>query len=284
MAPIYGFGALTPWEGMKRMKMAFTGKGSFEYYGAWGYKTLMTGVKAGSLASQLSLGNVVLSATELTGKAIGGMFGIQNDDFIKAMSNARQGGLAKLFGSVETTTAPPTKKQRLKLFNDLKKKNKYSNIMQIRKTYKEALSKLKGKTKTTATGLTKFMYWMGGETVGGGTAMIKMGGKGALGIGARAAAGLSGVGTALFLTDILSLPIKAGIDRVESGLTDLATGILQWQKEAALPDFGKGRIPTAMSSSGAATERRRAIQASYSARINPSNRMFGNEARYHHNR
>ena len=75
--------------------------------------------------------------------------------------------------------------------------------MQIRKTYKEALSKLKGKTKTTATGLTKFMYWMGGETVGGGTAMIKMGGKGALGIGARDG-NIFSSGTGITLVSIIS--------------------------------------------------------------------------------
>ena len=51
-----------------------------------------------------------------------------------------------------------------------------------------------------------------------------------------------------------------------------------------MPDFGTGRIPNALQSAGAGTERRRAIQAAYSAKINPSNRMFGNEARFHHSR
>ena len=54
--------------------------------------------------------------------------------------------------------------------------------------------------------------------------------------------------------------------------------------EIKKPEFGRGRIAASMMSQGAATERQRAISASYKAKVAPSNRMYGTEAMYHHSR
>ena len=301
---MYGFATLNPLEGMRRFGMAFTG-GKFEYGGAWGYKTLMTGVKP-SLWSNLSLGNVVLSGMEVGARGIGAAFDIADDPTIKMMSQARKVGLAGIFGKVDKV--PGTGKNYKKVLSakeiaDIKAKirsrwagPKYLtslndfNVEGYNKAVKASLkAAARNKTSTVkaATGLTSLMYWLGGETAAGGKAMVNVGGKGVgimAGIGGRLAAGLSGIGTAWLLYDVSTMLLGDPIDAAEAGVTDLATGLLQWQKEIVKPDFGTGRIHQAMSSAGAGTERRRAIQASYSARINPGNRMFGNEARYHHSR
>ena len=100
VAPIYGFATFNPMEMGRRLSMAVTGRGSFQYDGAWGYKTLMTGT-TGSIWSNLSLGNLVLSGVEATGKGLGSAFGLEKDPTIKMMSQARTKGLAGMFGQVD---------------------------------------------------------------------------------------------------------------------------------------------------------------------------------------
>ena len=99
---MYGSVAFNPLEAGRRIKYGITGKGSWRHEGAWGYKSLFTGVRHGSMLSQLSLGNVVLSGIEGIGKGIGHIAGVESNATIKAMSSARKHGLAGVFGGAKT--------------------------------------------------------------------------------------------------------------------------------------------------------------------------------------
>ena len=63
-----------------------------------------------------------------------------------------------------------------------------------------------------------------------------------------------------------------------------ARSFFQYVKEIQRPEFGRGRLHMAMASAGAATERQRAVRATYGNKINPTNRLMGTEAMYHHSR
>ena len=295
-AALYGFAATNPWQAMKRLgKALLPGQRTMEYQGAIGYKTLMTGVRPGSLWSNLSLGNVVLSGVQAGARGLGRAFDIADDPTIAAFSQARTKGLAGLFGTVEDVKGTGKNWQQVlskQEISDVRNKirNRWSGRRHV-SGYTDAMKQsLKAAARNKTVGAkavgagTQLMYWLGGTNAAGGKAMVQIGGKGLAGVGGRLAAGLSGIGTAWLLYDVTTAFTGSPFQAAQEGITDLATGLLQWQRDVAMPEFGTGQIPMAMQNAGAATERRRAIQASYSAKINPGNRMLGNEARYHHSR
>tara|TARA_Y100000310_G_C20693015_1_gene823634 strand:+ start:1759 stop:2811 length:1053 start_codon:yes stop_codon:yes gene_type:complete len=300
---MYGLAVINPIEGFSRLKAGLSvsgrglaGKTAFSYSGAWGYKTLFSGVKAGSLWSSLSLGNVVLSAAQLTGKGLGSM-GLAKEPLVKALMNARSTGIAGVTNA-GFQVGPKD------VIRNIRKSNRFNigahgqilkgkgiggrgrgfkTAARANKAYKAAVRAGIQSAAAEGTAWSRWLYWLGGEGVGGaGAATIKAGAK--MGIASRLALLGSGVGTAMIISDIASIATAPLISAAESGVTDLAATLFQWQKEIVKPEFGFGRLPIAMQSGAAATERQRAIRASYSAKINPKNRMMGNEASYHHSR
>jgi hypothetical protein len=229
--------------------------------------------------AKASLGNVVLSATEALGMFLRDTAGMQSSTIIQAMSNARRLGLAGMLnvteGGAQASTAAAMK-------------HKWAYYLAGRDPIAE---KAAGNLSTKILGDNK------SKIVG--TALKKVGGKGSLAISPLAAAtgvtiagGLAGkalsvASGAYSLYTIYQIGALAGgwaFKTSIAGMGEAATSIMTYLDEINKPNMGRGRIPTALLSDGAATERQRAIRASYASKINPANRMYGNEAQYHHSR
>jgi hypothetical protein len=121
----------------------------------------------------------------------------------------------------------------------------------------------------------------GGDTVGYMMNTSKLKGLAAITKGSRMAAGLRTLG----LVDIMALggaaALWAGGQVLEGASQAFAFGLDKAMDIQRL-DFGTGQLAPAFHAPGAATERQRAARAIYSAKINPSQRAFGNEARNLH--
>jgi len=238
------------------------------YGGPLGFRTLLTGMppemglKQGfALGSRLSIGNMVLSATEAVGHAA--MSAGWEAPMFRTMMHAKSLGLAGMLNMVEDA--------------DL-----------IRKTpdkLKSAwLYKLAGVDPTKLDVIDKPIIYSKG--VSKFAPKVTEAGKMALGVGfgARAFA-TAAAGFSLYTyLDLMSGAVKFTADTFVKGIGGLAVTINQWLDERKGLELGYGRLPTAMISSAAATERQRAVRASYGAKINPRNRLMGNEATYHHTR
>ena len=237
------------------------------YGGPLGFRTLLTGmpdkmgIKQGfALGSRLSIGNMVLSATEAIGHAA--MSAGWEAPMFRTMRHAKSLGLAGM----------------LNLVDDADFLSKAPDKLKSAWLYKLAgvdPTKLKaGQEIVYSKGVSKF------------APKVAEAGKMALGVGkgarvfATAAAGFS----LYTYLDLLSGAVKFTADTFVKGIGGLAVSINQWLDERKGLELGYGRLPTAMISSAAATERQRAVRASYGAKINPRNRLMGNEATYHHTR
>jgi hypothetical protein len=256
---------------------------TWEYGGAWGYKTLLAGLgetpAAASMWAKASLGNVVLSATEALGTFLRDAGGMQSSTIIQAMSNARRLGLAGMLNVTEGGAAASTAAAM---------KHKWAYYLAGRDPIAE---KAAGNLSTKILGDKK------SKIVG--TALKQVGGKGSLTVspivtatGVTVAGGMAGkalsiASGAYSLYTLYQIGAFAGgwsFKTAVAGMGEAATSIMNYLGEINKPNMGRGRIPTSLLSDGAATERQRAIRASYASKINPSNRMYGNEAQYHHSR
>ena len=231
--------------------------------GMLGWKTMLLGVHGG-MWSKLSVGNVGLSTIELIGKTFQSFDPTWKSSTVGKMANARQLGLAGMFNMVDDVDAPGNLKQGW-------------------------LYRLAGVDPDDA----KYVK-LGSKAASG------MGDKAALkitddimkkGLQMTAASGMGRifgmVGGAFSMWTWYSIirdttNIVAGI--AGQGMGQAATQLYNWLGEVNQPEFGSGRIHHSMASGAASTERQRALRAAYSAKINPNNRMYGNEAAYHHSR
>ena len=74
-------------------------------------------------------------------------------------------------------------------------------------------------------------------------------------------------------------PLGSAMIREAGGVAASALTLLD---EFRSLEISTGRLPGAFMTPGAATERQRAVQAIYQAKVQPSNRFLGNEAQFYH--
>lgn len=284
-AASYGMLTVNPITAMGRVWTGFTGKRgpitlrtnntSWRYTGAWGYKTLLTGMgvddAATGVMAKMSLGNVMLSATEGVGRLIGGFGGMEGKAWVQAMSNARRLGIA---GMLNTGAYDPKA--------DVKHKWIYylAGIDPDKSTWGSISGKDKDaiESRFLRTVKSKGILIDPLEKEASKKAGVMLAG----GVAGRAITFLSGVTSLMTIYDITQAAGGFALNQTMEGVGDFTRGVLQYLEEARKPEAGRGRIPRQMMTTGAATERQRALQATYGARINPSSRMYGNEATYQH--
>tara|TARA_B100000131_G_C18116427_1_gene611452 strand:- start:161 stop:1216 length:1056 start_codon:yes stop_codon:yes gene_type:complete len=260
----FGFGrAFDGWMG-GRSGPGYHGRST--YHGPLGWKTLLLGVDSGGIWAKMSIGNVGLSAVELAANAFGGITGIDSP-LVNKLANARKLGIAGManIGDGKNIGMRGHGMNNTWLYEIAGVDPENIGVTSARK------AGIRGGGFKKAPMVTRSAARKGIELVG-------------QSVGARAFQVASGTFSlyAWYATfrDISSF---AGTIAAE-GVGSAARALFDYTAELRKHEFGHGRLPGAMSSSAAATERQRAIRASYNNKINPSGRMYGNEAMYHHSR
>jgi hypothetical protein len=304
-AASYGMITLNPVNAMGRLWSGVTGRqgpfsalgigsSSWKYTGAWGYKTLLTGLgettSAAGFFSKASAGNVVLSATEFLGTYLRDTVGLSENMAVQAMSNARRLGLAGMANLQQGTGGPGghlAKNMKYKWLYHLAgidpiAEQKAGNLVMrglsgsIKKTTGGGVQQVAGAALKKVSGLASTAT-VSGLAAGAATATIGGGVASALSIA-------SGAYSLYTLYQLTSMAGGWAFNTSFEGMGETVTSIMRYIDEQGSPNVGRGRLRTAMQSRGAATERQRAVRASYASKINPGNRMYGNEAQYHHSR
>ncbi len=237
------------------------------YRGPVGFKTLMLGMRESSgLAAKMSIGNMALSSAELVGHAFANK-GMGDALWVKTLQNARTLGVAGMLNIGEDLSSPEKLGAAWAYkFGGIDP----SNV----KAGKQISAKVAdGGEKAIKHYLPQFS-----------DDAVKAGFKLGAGMGARVFSTVAAGFSLYTYYDIISTVTSSLASTSIQGAGELAATLNQWIDEKRGLEFGYGRIPQAMISAGASTERRRAVQASYGAKINPRNRLMGNEASYHHNR
>lgn len=234
----------------------------FKYQGMLGWKTLLLGTHDGAgVWSKLSVGNVGLSTVQMIARGIQSVAPDWNDPLLARAMQAKSLGLAGMF-------------------------NVGDNMMKSGKDLKHSwLYKLAGVDITDAKLSDLKPMGVKGKGVKVTNEMLKKG----VHIGAKtgghrlfsaAVGGFSLYSWLSLLTDVTSFGGRV----LAEGVGGAASRLYSYIDEMKKPEFGRGKLPVAMLSQGAATERQRAISASYKAKVAPSNRLYGTEAMYHHSR
>jgi hypothetical protein len=231
--------------------------------GMLGYRTLLLGVQPGAnIAARASIGNIMLSGIQALGQGMSANADWALIEGIQKMAKAKKLGLAGLFTDLSTE----------------KVGGKVGKELTESWLYKMAGVDV-SKTKLVASGIT-------GKTTPGITkGLMKQGlNVGATSAGARVFSAALGMYSTFAWFELFGGIAKAGGAIAMEGVGEAARSFFQYVNEIQRPEFGKGRLNVAMQSAGAATERQRAVRASYGSKINPTNRLFGTEAMYHHSR
>ncbi len=228
--------------------------------GMLGYRTLLLGVQPGaSIAARASIGNIMLSGIQALGQSVTGDWA--KHEYAMVARNAKKLGLA---GMANLVSAEPG--------------GKIGKGLTESKLYKMAGIDV-SKAKLVASGIE------GKSTVEITKGLMKQGLQvGATSAGARVFSAALGMYSTFAWFELFGGIAKAGGTIAMEGVGEAARSFFQYVNEIQRPEFGKGRLNVAMQSAGAATERQRAVRASYGSKINPTNRLFGTEAMYHHSR
>jgi len=245
----------------------FTTVNSFRYGGMLGWKTLLLGVNenTGFWSKNFSIGNVLLSPIEQLANSVGKHWlPDSKDPLLLRAQSARKLGLAGMFNTIDVDAD--------KLPSTVKNSWLYKAAgIDVNKAKMVSLESVGAKGKGKVLNITDDLIKEGMKITAGSAA-------GRVFSVAAGAYSLYG-----WMEAIRGVSSFFGGIAIE-GVSQTARRLYQWVDEVRQPEFGRGRIPMAMMSMSAATERRRAIQASYSSKINPSGRLYGNEAAYHHSR
>jgi hypothetical protein len=234
----------------------------FKYSGMLGWKTMLLGVQDTSgVWARMSVGNIGLSATQLVGQAIQKMAPDWESPLLRSMVNARQLGLAGMMNVLEPHVRSASALKHSWLY-----KMAGIDVTQAKLGSLSGLG-IKGKGLKITESLTKKGLQIAAKT--GGERLF-----------ATAVGGFSLYSYLSLFSELTSFGGRV----LAEGVGGAATKMYSWLDEVRKPEFGRGRVPIAMATQGAATERQRAIAASYKAKVAPTNRLYGTEAMYHHSR
>jgi|TARA_Y100000034_G_scaffold129098_1_gene184932 hypothetical protein len=237
-------------------------KKGFKYQGVLGWKTALLGVHDGAgVWARLSVGNIGLSTTQLIAKGIQGLAPDWEDPLLTKFTQARKLGLAGMFNVADAgaQTGKVLKHSWLYKLAGVDVSNaKLSDLKGMG---------IKGKGVKVTNDMLKQGFHIGAKTTS--HRLIS-----------SAVGGFSLYAWLSLLTDVTAFGGRA----LAEGVGNAASNLYTFLNEVKKPEFGRGRVAASMMSQGAATERQRAISASYKAKVAPSNRMYGTEAMYHHSR
>tara|TARA_B100001250_G_C19813988_1_gene797263 strand:+ start:4091 stop:5131 length:1041 start_codon:yes stop_codon:yes gene_type:complete len=234
------------------------------YHGPLGWKTLLLGVDSGGIWAKMSIGNVGLSAVELAANLFGGITGIDSP-LVNKLANARKLGIAGMANIGDGIGSKGYGMGNTWLYEIAGVDPENLGVTSAKKAGVRG-SGFKKAPKVSKSAIKKGIALVG-QSAGARSFQVA---SGAFSIYAWYAT----------FRDISSF---AGTVAAE-GVGSAARALFDYTQDLRKHEFGHGRLPGAMSSSAAATERQRALRASYSSKINPSGRMYGNEAMYHHSR
>jgi hypothetical protein len=251
---------------------AFTGggglvhRGGFNYGGAFGYRTLFAGHI--NQWSKYTMGNAVLSGVEALGKYAWNK-GHKNLFFAWA-TTARQTGLAGLLHATAYTAKDPATHV---LAAQAAMKNVKFDSFGARAT------RFMGGTSDDVAHL--FTKYAG---KGQGFAIPKLNANAPFIIGKGSRLGsIIGTGFSMYsMFELASMITDPLIDYAIDKLSISAGNLRQFLMENRRASMGRGYLGPSFQNYYAATERQRAVQAIYSARVNPQSQVYGNEARYLH--
>jgi hypothetical protein len=229
-----------------------------KFGGMYGYKTLLLGVNAqnSSLMARASLGNVVLSTAQTIGQGLskvgGGTGTLATAPIVKTLATIKDTGITGLFSTSKTG----------ELSNLAKAVWRGGGVdpANLTRTVKDGITTFSASKNAIKKGVVYSAATKGGRLASVGFGLSSIYSWGRLFAGAGKAMG----------------------DFALEGVGEAARAFFQYVDEIQRPEFGKGRVNIAMASAGAATERQRAVRATYGAKINPTNRLMGTEASYHH--
>jgi len=265
----YSAGQIVPGGVGKKYKVPATPAtaAGFKYSGMLGWKTLLLGVNehTGFWAKNFSIGNVLLSPIEQLANSVGKTWlPDSTDSLLLRAQSARKLGLAGMFNTMDIDSG--------KIPDSVKNSWLYKAAgIDISKAKVVSLKEVGAKGSGKVIKITDDLVKQGMKI----TAASSAGRVFSVAAGAYSLYG--------WMEAIRGVSSFFGGIAIE-GVSQTARRLYQWVDEVRQPEFGRGRVPVAMMSMSAATERRRAVQASYSSKINPTGRLYGNEAAYHHSR
>lgn len=280
--------------------------------GMWGYKTLISGVQGGGLNRTLTMGNLVLSTVQGTARLLGGLGQIGTGQLATALRYARTVGVAgilhpsdvvfDLVGRKARGTGSPkmvARAGRLTAHGRDLLKNRLQNV-----SSKGLLSRLAGAGVITHADLDKALAnkLIKIEGAGGQARVIipaladdiqpKAVPVGKINtskkwwsgrnLGVKGYRYIWRLGSLYAWMQLASFMARPAVGAALSGASALAVTTLDMLRNFSDLDITSGRLPQSFMTGEAATERQRAVQAIYGARVTPSNRFFGNEAQMYH--
>lgn len=245
---------------------------SLRYGGPFGYKTAIIG-RTNSI-SRLTFGHAVLRTAEFVGQKSVSWFG--NTKFSMWTEAASERGFASLsYGKVFDVKGKVTDKVVSKLKKEFleevaEKKSIWSKLLTGRDITELTEDAIDVVIKDKKVGLFPRLNKLGNVVFKAESPLGKI--------------GLTSLNAALVawtLADLISIPLstlaKNTVNKIGNTMVPMLEDFLAMKRTR----FG-GYLGPAFSNRAAATERQRAVQAIYAAKVNPVSRMYGNEARMYH--
>jgi len=237
--------------------------GGLQFGGMFGYKTLFTGVR--SAAANATIGNVVLSGIEMAGRAMWSR-GIQSSR-VASMMLAREVGLHGMM----TSRTFATVQDALKYSKEIRTTgNAGGTLMRFAGGLGDKVDDVAHRVVRDKVGNKVFQVMAKNSTKGG--FLMKFAGGAALGTA------MSAISWATIPYQIMKWMAGNAVDRFAPSFSSVQS----YLKDNRNQHMGQGYLPGAFSTQQASTERQRALQAVYGSKVNPANRMFGNEAAMMH--
>jgi len=250
--------------------------GGLHFSGAWGYRTFFSGRISGF--SRLTLGNAALSAIESIGKRAWEQ-GYRNQ-FTAWALNARELGLAGLFGEVKPKDISQEVLARIGRREGGVWISKARSLERFTLSHDPRINRFLGGLSDKVERIFTVSYKKGDEVV---TKLFpKFSSEGGFLLKGKKWAIGGTLLTAYSLFELANMVATPLINYALKRAANAAGMIKQFAIEQRQFHMGRGYLGPSFQNYYAATERQRAVQAIYAARVNPSSRIYGNEASYYH--
>lgn len=294
-----------------------TGRYELSRLGMFGYKTLVAGIGPGGAKRTLTAGNLVLSTLQGAARGLHTLNLLGESNLATSLRHARTVGLAGVFNpGAAVKTLPGMTKANIRgmiptLVQDVKLPRHYEEYRtNIRSALKAGrLSRhtkwrhMAGAGPTTAKDAESFLIKNFAQSVedipkGGARVITPVLSESAERAGLYVGKTTKGKflantfirsqrmllrGFSLYMYgSIASMLARPAVGAMVQGASNLAITSLELLRSVASRDITPAQMSSIFMTTEAATERQRAIQSIYGARVNPSNRLMGNEAQMYH--
>jgi len=284
---------------------ATKGRASLSGMGFFGYKTLISGVGPGGWTRNLTAGNLVLSTIQGGARTLNDLFGgIGQGNVATAFRHARTVGLAGLINPnkvvheltdyVATSNLGETGIGKLSAVMDANRGPSRTMSRHLRhfagagEVTAEALKnpavssavKLESIGATTTRAIVPRLD-PSVKPLGFSLGVYKKG-RTMHNIGVAATRGVFRVGSMLAYFELGTLIGGMATNASVRGVSNLAISALEILRSVNSRDITPAQMQSIFMTAESATERQRAVSAIYGAKVNPSNRFLGNEAKMYH--